>query len=506
MTFSYNQQFLMACRKDSLLERITEIHKLLLALPELHYEAIRLLMRHLFVVSTHSAQNKMTTSNLATCFGPTVFRTEQECVSNLYNIKFYSEIVELLICNHERMFEPVLDGAFLGNLIPLKSPPTMISGTMTDLSSVNTSVGNGSFALSPSKYLVNGSSTKLRPAISVVNSNPVNRRGIYEPRNVLMNSTLSSDSSQSDREQQLNSSNNLITTQQITSPISSSSPTHFHNKNESSFQHHNTTQPSLLVNTSNLALNNNDNNSSILNLNKQNQQSPSLNITQQTLATSLPTSKVLTSSTSSSTSSCSLSNQMPPANQNQISISKPYKPFNSQNGQYNPRESLDSSSLIVSGVHKLLNINNENVQQQQPLTRSSMSLSSSNNTAIPEYGINNKNLNSSSPINPRTLNPYSSININMTRSIAPVIITTSMNNINNHNLPVDLLIMDNNNSKTKRARTLYPCEADNPSELSFEANVLITNVRRSKEAGWLEGTYNGKSGLVPGNYVQVLDD
>lgn len=43
----------------------------------------------------------MTTSNLATCFGPTIFRTEQECVSNLYNIKFYSEIVELLIINHE---------------------------------------------------------------------------------------------------------------------------------------------------------------------------------------------------------------------------------------------------------------------------------------------------------------------------------------------------------------------------------------------------------------------
>ena len=27
----------------------------------------------------------------------------------------------------------------------------------------------------------------------------------------------------------------------------------------------------------------------------------------------------------------------------------------------------------------------------------------------------------------------------------------------------------------RRARTLYPCEADNPSELSFEANVIITN-------------------------------
>jgi len=27
----------------------------------------------------------------------------------------------------------------------------------------------------------------------------------------------------------------------------------------------------------------------------------------------------------------------------------------------------------------------------------------------------------------------------------------------------------------RRARTLYPCEADNPSELSFEANVIISN-------------------------------
>jgi hypothetical protein len=52
----------------------------------------------------------MTTSNLATCFGPTVFRTEQECVSNLYNIKFYSEIVELLIINNEHVILNFIPG------------------------------------------------------------------------------------------------------------------------------------------------------------------------------------------------------------------------------------------------------------------------------------------------------------------------------------------------------------------------------------------------------------
>ena len=72
-------------------------------MPAYNREAIEILMKHLFRVSTHSLQNKMTTSNLATCLGPTVFRTELESVSNLYNIKFYSEIIELLIIHHDKV-------------------------------------------------------------------------------------------------------------------------------------------------------------------------------------------------------------------------------------------------------------------------------------------------------------------------------------------------------------------------------------------------------------------
>lgn len=29
-------------------------------------------------------------------------------------------------------------------------------------------------------------------------------------------------------------------------------------------------------------------------------------------------------------------------------------------------------------------------------------------------------------------------------------------------------------------------------------------VRQSNEPGWLDGTLNGKSGLIPENYVEVL--
>jgi len=103
MTYSYNQQFLNTCKIENISDRIIEIHKLIYSLPAHNREAIEILMKHLFKVSTHSYLNKMTTSNLATCLGPTVFRTEQESVSNLYNIKFYSEIIEILIVHHEKV-------------------------------------------------------------------------------------------------------------------------------------------------------------------------------------------------------------------------------------------------------------------------------------------------------------------------------------------------------------------------------------------------------------------
>ncbi|XP_045478626.1 rho GTPase-activating protein 26 isoform X2 [Harmonia axyridis] len=55
-----------------------------------------------------------------------------------------------------------------------------------------------------------------------------------------------------------------------------------------------------------------------------------------------------------------------------------------------------------------------------------------------------------------------------------------------------------------RVRTLYTCLAGHDGELSFEPNQIITNVRASQEPGWLEGTLNGKTGLIPENYVEFL--
>ncbi|XP_064637516.1 rho GTPase-activating protein 26-like isoform X16 [Lineus longissimus] len=59
--------------------------------------------------------------------------------------------------------------------------------------------------------------------------------------------------------------------------------------------------------------------------------------------------------------------------------------------------------------------------------------------------------------------------------------------------------------RCRKVRTLYACEAENDTELSFEPNQIIYNVKQSREVGWLEGTLNGKTGLIPANYVEYLN-
>uniref|UniRef100_A0A1I7XK91 Rho-GAP domain-containing protein n=1 Tax=Heterorhabditis bacteriophora TaxID=37862 RepID=A0A1I7XK91_HETBA len=57
---------------------------------------------------------------------------------------------------------------------------------------------------------------------------------------------------------------------------------------------------------------------------------------------------------------------------------------------------------------------------------------------------------------------------------------------------------------SRRVKTLYACTPDHESELSFQPGQIITNVYESKEDGWLVGTLNGKTGLIPSNYVEPL--
>lgn len=78
----------------------------------------------------------------------------------------------------------------------------------------------------------------------------------------------------------------------------------------------------------------------------------------------------------------------------------------------------------------------------------------------------------------------------------------------NHTVPYQIIHQPNpiQYSNSAKVVTLYACVADTDSELSFSQNEIITDVRRSVEAGWLIGTLerNGQRGLLPENYVRFI--
>ncbi|KAM9321460.1 rho GTPase-activating protein 42 [Gastrophryne carolinensis] len=56
----------------------------------------------------------------------------------------------------------------------------------------------------------------------------------------------------------------------------------------------------------------------------------------------------------------------------------------------------------------------------------------------------------------------------------------------------------------RQAKAMYSCKAEHSHELSFPQGAIFTNVYKSVEPGWLKATYEGKTGLIPENYVVYL--
>lgn len=57
--------------------------------------------------------------------------------------------------------------------------------------------------------------------------------------------------------------------------------------------------------------------------------------------------------------------------------------------------------------------------------------------------------------------------------------------------------------RVPQCRALYPYDAQDTDELSFNANEVI-DVLREDPSGWWTGRLRNKQGLFPGNYVEKL--
>uniref|UniRef100_A0A8B9G8F2 Rho GTPase-activating protein 26 n=1 Tax=Amazona collaria TaxID=241587 RepID=A0A8B9G8F2_9PSIT len=296
MMYQFQRSFIKAAKLENQESRVSEIHSLVHRLPEKNRQMLHLLMNHLAKVANNHKQNLMTVANLGVVFGPTLLRPQEETVAAIMDIKFQNIVIEILIENHEKIFNTVPE------VLPSNSQLLLSRKKSTDSKPPSCSE---------------------RPLTLFHTAQPNEQQ---ENRNSLINSSLES--------------------------VISSNVNSFLNSNSAP-------QPSL--------------NSSDL----------------------------------------------------ELEVIKPNRP-NSLPQNPSPTSPLSPSWPMFSAP-------------SSPMPTSSTS-------------------SDSSPIS----------------------------------------------SPLRKARALYACKAEHDSELSFTAGTVFDNVHPSQEPGWLEGTLNGKTGLIPENYVEFL--
>lgn len=63
--------------------------------------------------------------------------------------------------------------------------------------------------------------------------------------------------------------------------------------------------------------------------------------------------------------------------------------------------------------------------------------------------------------------------------------------------------MTENSNAQLVVKARFTFQQTNEDELSFNKGDII-NVTRTEEGGWWEGTFNGKTGWFPSNYVKEV--
>ncbi|XP_037604696.1 oligophrenin-1-like [Sebastes umbrosus] len=104
MTYNLHRDLMCAAKSDNLDFRLSEIHSLSYKLPEKNREMVEMLIKHLVNVCSHSEENRMTPSNMAVIFGPTLMRAKEETVAAMLDIKFQNIVVEILIEDSKKIF------------------------------------------------------------------------------------------------------------------------------------------------------------------------------------------------------------------------------------------------------------------------------------------------------------------------------------------------------------------------------------------------------------------
>ncbi|XP_033124357.1 rho GTPase-activating protein 26-like isoform X6 [Anneissia japonica] len=532
MTFRLHYKFTAAAKKESKTLRFNDVHKLVHELPESNFEMLAILMKHLHKVSELHEKNKMTVSNLGVCFGPTLMRPEEETMAAIMDIKFSNIVVEILIANYEKIFKSSPDEkdvTFVNkSALSQGSPrphtgslPSQPSATFQDQQSDFRKTAKSLPPTSESPRRQEGSNSLQSELLNEIDSQlqerglfvkspiiPQNKGGRPKPmysddplyssssstESISSRSSLSTHSSNSSPPSNKKSSNSLSTVFWRSIQMRKYPKYHtYHGKQKDKTRYRNAQLIKLLKGE-------NEFNEKGGSSQDQPPQSPvaekrsprskrsSCEIVR---LDSVPSEKTLRKRRTSSQPPLATTDETalhPPAS-NLVGV----RPFSSTLSFWKKqqRETQDLQQVRTKGQGGggITNFGNGSTSTSGSSTNASVGGSPS---MPPSSKPASGNPSPLSNRDGRFPHPRSNTN--------PVALRGNATN-RNRSAPCDCLRRQTHWGRC--VRTLYACEAENESELSFNPNQVIFNVHSSKEPGWLLGTTeNGRTGLIPENYVQ----
>uniref|UniRef100_A0A452U490 Rho GTPase-activating protein 26 n=1 Tax=Ursus maritimus TaxID=29073 RepID=A0A452U490_URSMA len=172
MMYQFQRSFIKAAKLENQESRVSEIHSLVHRLPEKNRQMLQLLMNHLANVANNHKQNLMTVANLGVVFGPTLLRPQEETVAAIMDIKFQNIVIEILIENHEKIFNTVPDTPLTNAQLHLSrkkssdsKPPSCSERPLRNVKEQRNSIINSSLesVVSSNANSILNSSSSLQP-------------------------------------------------------------------------------------------------------------------------------------------------------------------------------------------------------------------------------------------------------------------------------------------------------------------------------------------------------
>lgn len=517
LTYRLHKEFIKAAKYDDQKYRVRAIHALVHKLPEKNRTMLDLLTNHLLKVSSHSDQNLMTVSNLGMIFGPTLMRSQEETVAAMMNIKFQNIVVEIIIENHDKIFGEAPDLS-----VPLPPAP----------SSRSTPRRNKAICLSSGKR-----KARLYPPALCLADNDSDTFS-SSPSTTPMGSqeSLSSHSSEKNGLSQTSSPSSPAaeptspTTAQSSPPAASSPPHNSSNGKDQREPTDSAASPHVTPSSS--------------------QTSAQLAPTLQTSSLSSSTSSLLSAVERSikGNSSASLSSVKESRSPSRTSTSTISIQNSSVDGSSTLREGLPFQRAVsVSSLKSTHSVDQRNAGSAT-VTETRVTDSTSSRQLRTAYRTASSSSSSSSSLFPYQLSTSSSLtslhisedykschgSVQSLMSLDPREATharktshircgsdltqkpSAATSSNGYQRPGSLLSVRLPQRESsvfssaldicngREAKALYSCEAEHSHELSFPQGALFSNVYPSVEPGWLQATYNGKTGLIPENYITYI--